>query len=109
MLCGYLGEIRYRLSKKSGEYAYGNVVNENAGIFYGYGFLHDEKIMVIVLTGMWVGQALLLGTFLSALESEYGLFTLYWWAYAYGMFWPFIWVYQKWLHQKRVWSGIKKT
>ena len=46
--------------------------------------------MAMVLIGIWVGQALLLGTFLSALESGYGRFTLYWWAYAYGIFWPFL-------------------
>ena len=45
---------------------------------------------------LWLGQAVLLGTFLSILEQgkHSRPFKLYWWAYAYGMFWPLIWVFR---------------
>jgi len=48
--------------------------------------------MLWVFLIVWLGQALLFGTILTAMESAYGPFKLHAWTYFVGMFWPFIWL-----------------
>lgn len=39
---------------------------------------------------LWVFQAVILGTILSAFESMYSRFKFHWWAFMFGAFWPLL-------------------